>query len=802
MKPQLRMRRPDLRKLPPVRLPEGCALRSYRPGDDAHWVRIIAESFGEEADHISFEQRMRTDPAFRPERVFFITKDDDPVATASAYYKPTEDPAAGVLHYVGVLTEHHGRKLGYWVCLAALHRMAAEGRAAAWLSTDDFRAPAIKTYLNLGFLPLLVHENQRERWRRVLAGMGLTELLDAFGEILEGPVRPPPSYPSDSFDYPRLTVAWRRGQPRRRPGRPGGLDCDAFADESLYKPGSLGTAGASIDSVPAGTDRPFELWFRAGPAGLPEGTRVRFYTAGQKPLGTAPQSRDSKKPGFVEVSRRPSAVDIRAAGAAFRLVRGALEPGAEVRLAVGREHGFAWTPLAGRKEFKIIIDPGHGERFMRLPEPVVVRVQPLGPDHVDVFLPPNADPESPVRATISVRDRFDNRVPLAGPISVALGELSRIIHLCDGLAQGTLGAMGPCPVQAHASLDALPGTHASNVCLPSGELNLYFGDLHVHDFTCAAEGYTGEVYRWGREDKRLDFMSLSVQTHSYLDNDKWAIHKHMAEAFLDEGRFVTFLAFEWQHSHYGDKVVHYLGGDQPYLPIDQSRYAHPLDLYEALRGSDALIISHHPGYALELHVPGTDCSMMQTDIDRLVELWSMHGSSEGYDPEDRPLVGPRREGGVLAALREGLRVGFVGGSDTHGGRPCGSAKEPRPYWGGYCGVWASSLTRRALFAALHARRTYALTKARIALRFTVNDSPMGSEIAAAERARIGIDVWAPSAIAHVQVMKNGTVLRTLRPDGSEFHLELEDSVVAAAFYHCRVTLRDGSLAVCSPVWVG
>ena len=50
--------------------------------------------------------------------------------------------------------------------------MVREGRQRAFLSTDDFRLPAIRTYLKLGFEPYLVHENQRERWRKVLAAIG------------------------------------------------------------------------------------------------------------------------------------------------------------------------------------------------------------------------------------------------------------------------------------------------------------------------------------------------------------------------------------------------------------------------------------------------------------------------------------------------------------------------------------------------------------------------------------------------------------------------------------------------------
>jgi hypothetical protein len=37
----------------------------------------------------------------------------------------------------------------------------------------------------------------------------------------------------------------------------------------------------------------------------------------------------------------------------------------------------------------------------------------------------------------------------------------------------------------------------------------------------------------------------------------------MNERFLEEGELDTFLGFEWQDTGYGDKAVHFLGGDQP-----------------------------------------------------------------------------------------------------------------------------------------------------------------------------------------------------------------------------------------------
>ena len=225
--------------------------------------------------------------------------------------------------------------------------------------------------------------------------------------------------------------------------------------------------------------------------------------------------------------------------------------------------------------------------------------------------------------------------------------------------------------------------------MASEELQLYFGDLHAHDLLSEAEGYSEEVYRWAREDRGFDFLAVSPQSHGWHDNETWTLTKYMTERHHEPGGFVTFLSYEWQHSGYGDKIVHYLGGDQPCLYADDPRYDTPEKLYKALRRSDALVISHHPAYPLDSWVPGTDYARVAVEVERLIELWSMHGSSEGYRPGDRPLKALDPANYVMEALRRGLRLGFVAGSDTHKGRPGGSYEgQNPPNWGGMAAVWA------------------------------------------------------------------------------------------------------------------
>ena len=156
-------------------LPEGYWLRHFwdtpNRADDRSWDRVIQASFGE-IPHFLFERFIRPNEAFREERVMFICHEGVPVATASAWRYPWLEKDWGGIHMVGALKEHKGKGLGKLVSKAAMLRLKEEGMAWAWLTTDDGRLGAVKSYLDLGFEPVIVEDGQLERWSRVMENLG------------------------------------------------------------------------------------------------------------------------------------------------------------------------------------------------------------------------------------------------------------------------------------------------------------------------------------------------------------------------------------------------------------------------------------------------------------------------------------------------------------------------------------------------------------------------------------------------------------------------------------------------------
>jgi mycothiol synthase len=89
-------------------------------------------------------------------------------ATAMATHMPTPlHPYGGELGWVAGDPRHAGHGLGRAVCAAVVGRYLQAGYERIYLKTDDWRLPAIKIYLRLGFVPLLYEVDMEERWRAV-----------------------------------------------------------------------------------------------------------------------------------------------------------------------------------------------------------------------------------------------------------------------------------------------------------------------------------------------------------------------------------------------------------------------------------------------------------------------------------------------------------------------------------------------------------------------------------------------------------------------------------------------------------
>ena len=171
--PQLEMIRDTLDDLPEIRIPEGYAVRTFRPGDEAAWCHIMEGHVGKNWTVEKCREKLIQDPRFQSENLFFITCGETPVASVCAWSSDSAGPKTGIVHMVSALPEHRGKGLGHLLNALVLHRLKDLGYEKAYLLTDDWRLPAVKSYLTAGFRPLNTHESHPERWEAVFAKLGI-----------------------------------------------------------------------------------------------------------------------------------------------------------------------------------------------------------------------------------------------------------------------------------------------------------------------------------------------------------------------------------------------------------------------------------------------------------------------------------------------------------------------------------------------------------------------------------------------------------------------------------------------------
>jgi mycothiol synthase len=74
---------------------------------------------------------------------------------------------------VGVDPDHRGRGLGRVVSAVVTRRLIDAGYKEIYMETQDWRLPAIKIYLKMGWVPLLFQADMPERWQVVCDKLGV-----------------------------------------------------------------------------------------------------------------------------------------------------------------------------------------------------------------------------------------------------------------------------------------------------------------------------------------------------------------------------------------------------------------------------------------------------------------------------------------------------------------------------------------------------------------------------------------------------------------------------------------------------
>jgi hypothetical protein len=312
------------------------------------------------------------------------------------------------------------------------------------------------------------------------------------------------------------------------------------------------------------------------------------------------------------------------------------------------------------------------------------------------------------------------------------------------------------------------------------KMNIYWGDLHdnvnqhanwhVSEEQClkiarahldfyAPAYYTSQAKRIPVEAAGQS-IGITLETWKTPEKiaEQWARIEELTGRYNEPGRFITFPAYEWQ----GDG----LSGDHNVVFRTEGGAVHMVDtlteLYQKLRGQDAIAIPHHMGYRLGAR--GKDWHVQDDKISPFVEVFSAHGSSE-TDEESGGLrrnskLGPCSGG---QSYQDGLDMGYHIGATAS---PDGEGAYPGIYSWGLAAVLAPELTRDALWNAFLNRRVYGVTGDRIRLDFRINGALMGDCIAAKGARQIEVSVEGLDEIDRIELLRDGRVIHTQAHQGT------------------------------------
>jgi hypothetical protein len=288
-----------------------------------------------------------------------------------------------------------------------------------------------------------------------------------------------------------------------------------------------------------------------------------------------------------------------------------------------------------------------------------------------------------------------------------------------------------------------------------------------------------------------------------MTDDLFSICKQAAEKYNKPGHFVTIQAFE--QNDIKDSPGHrniYFRAKAPGIFKGTTLG----ELYAYLNNHNALIIPHHT------LIWGAVPHFNNSTFERLIEIYSMHCSSElkGSPLNNFMSIPIKAETGtsVREVLKDGCKVGFIAGSDNHQGAPGLSGKPGRftnlSYSGGLAAVFASKLSREAIFDGLYNRHCYATTGKRIYLDFNIADNRMGSEVKIYKGNTLSyqIMVGGTEPIARIELIRDGEEILLWSHDGKDF-VKLKGNLTFNndSWLYVRVTQIDRHMAWSSPIWV-
>lgn len=298
----------------------------------------------------------------------------------------------------------------------------------------------------------------------------------------------------------------------------------------------------------------------------------------------------------------------------------------------------------------------------------------------------------------------------------------------------------------------------------SEKFKIFWGDLHNHNSVGYAQGSLNRAFEIAKS--YLDFFAFTPHSQWHdmpkMEEDKhlkwvdgfketknrWSEVQKLCADYNKTGEFITFPAYEWHSSYYGDYCIIF---PYDYAPLIIFKDIKSLQKFANQEG--AVLMPHHPGYRQGRR--GANFDFLDSEVSPILEIYSEHGNAERDNAPHQyirhSMGGCWTKNTLEYALASGHRIGVIANTDDHLGYP-------GAYGEGLAAVLAEELSRESIFDAIQRRRTYGVTGDRIKLNFKLNGHFMGEEIPFSTERDMDIRVSGWDKIDRVEIIKNNQVI--------------------------------------------
>jgi hypothetical protein len=622
------------------------------------------------------------------------------------------------------------------------------------------------------------------------------------------------------------------------------------------------------DTVTAGTFHLVTFTYTSGESAIEAGGGIRFelpvaYGETEPYFWSKPQTESRDAPGYVTAASSngadPTLKTYGIAGGIFECVLvGRLPIGESITITY---RGLVQS-LARRLPVRYQVRITKDEAWQPGVDPPTIEVMPREAFTLITTTPSDIQAGHPFSTAVVAIDRFGNRatgyrgtIVLTSSDSTAklptteytFTDLDAGVHTFDDFRIDDIGFHRIRAADRDNEIQT--SSHFAWLSAEPPSLKRFFGDTHFHTgtgtqnrgFLAAAEtadintletkkfqsinsggdhrgNFTDaeSAYSYAREVVRLDFASSAEHDAVLFDSLAWEKSQSISESLNDPGRFTTFFAYEWT-AGFTHHVVIYKDPHQAVLGRD--RYPNLISLWAALdkQRAPALTIPH-VSWSFSDHTMWDDVNNTYRKVGEIYSLWNNRFLVQPDDIPQRFEVDVGDNWSYQDAWHRGHRIGVIGSTDNHLGRPgANNYTIYTHHTGGFAAAVAEGNTRDHIWDAFQNRRTYATTGTRIYLDFEAEGHAMGAEFTSTKSPTLSVRVAGTNKLALVEVVKyqdgGYSSIHTEKPDGHTATFEVTDPAFTQdCFYYVRVTQEDeypgrpwshstSEMAWSSPIWV-